>query len=195
VTGGGAGMWATFMLPMTVTALTVLVAQIEHGPKGWSSLLAAPVARWRIFLAKAAVVLGLTAAMTLLLFALVHIAGSAAEAIKPGRQLLGAPEPADTAEILAKMYVAGVLLVVVQLWAALRFRSFVPPLVLGIGGTFVAAMAYGSRWGVVFPWLLPVNAALATDAQRNALSLDLGLYGGLAALALMLVHMSRYEAP
>jgi ABC-2 type transport system permease protein len=194
-TGGGAGMWATFMLPMTVTALTVLVAQIEHGPKGWNSVLAAPVARWRTFLAKALVVLGLVGAMSVLLWALVHVAGYAVEQVKGDAHLTGKPAPEEMAETLLRMYAASVFLVVLQLWAALRFRSFVPPLVLGIGGTFVAAIAYGSRYGVYFPWLLPVNAGLATEAWRNEIGLSLGLFGGIAALVAMLIHMSRYEAP
>ena len=194
-TTGGAGMWATFMLPMTVTALTVLVAQIEHGPKGWNFVLAAPVARWRTFLAKAVVVLGLVGAMSVLLWALMHVAGFLVEQVKGDAHLTGKPAPGGMAELLLRMYAAGVFLVVLQLWAALRFRSFVPPLVLGIGGTFVAAMAYGSNYGVYFPWLLPVNAALATEAWRHEMGLNLGLFGGIAALLAMLVHMSRYEAP
>jgi ABC-2 type transport system permease protein len=193
--GGAGGFWATFMLPMTVTALTVLVTQIEHGPKGWNAVLAAPVARWRTFLAKAVVVLGLVGAMTAALWALAHLVGFGVEQIKGDAHVTGAPSPAKLAQMLGKMYAAGVLLVVVQLWTALRFRSFVPPLVLGIGGTFVAAMAYQSEYGVYLPWLLPVNAALATEAWRNTAGLYLGLFGGIAALVAMLIHMSRYEAP
>ena len=29
------GIWAFFMLPMSVTALTALVAQMEHAPRAW----------------------------------------------------------------------------------------------------------------------------------------------------------------
>jgi ABC-2 type transport system permease protein len=42
-----AAMWSYFMLPLTVTALTILIAQLEHGPSTWNHLLALPVARWR----------------------------------------------------------------------------------------------------------------------------------------------------
>ena len=40
------GIWAFFMLPMSVTALTALVAHMEHGPRSWDHLRALPVARW-----------------------------------------------------------------------------------------------------------------------------------------------------
>ena len=31
-----AGIWAYFLLPMTATGLTALLAQMEHGPGTWS---------------------------------------------------------------------------------------------------------------------------------------------------------------
>ena len=33
-----AAIWAFFMLPMSVTALTALVAHTEHGPRAWDHL-------------------------------------------------------------------------------------------------------------------------------------------------------------
>ncbi len=64
----GAGIWAFFMLPMSVTALTALVAHMEHGPKSWDHLRALPVARWKLYAAKAICVLGVVALMSLAVF-------------------------------------------------------------------------------------------------------------------------------
>ena len=50
-------IWAFFMLPMSVTALTALVAHMEHGPKSWDHLRALPLPRWRLYAAKAVCVL------------------------------------------------------------------------------------------------------------------------------------------
>jgi ABC-2 type transport system permease protein len=91
------------------------------------------------------------------------------------------------------MFAGSLLLIAIQLWAALRFRSFVPPLVIGIGGTFVAVAATASKQGAFFPWLIPTNA-LATDPEQAAMAIDIGFYGGLAAALLMLIDMSRKEA-
>ena len=41
-------IWAFFMLPMSVTALTALVAHMEHGPRAWDHLRALPVPRWQL---------------------------------------------------------------------------------------------------------------------------------------------------
>ena len=185
-------MWSFFMLPMTVTALTVLVAQLEHGPKFWNHLMALPVPRWRIFAAKALVVVLLVAAMTLGLILLIPVAGTVAEALASGTQLRGSYDMAANAKLLATMFAGSLLLIAIQLWAALRFRSFVPPLVIGIGGTFVAVAATGSRQGAFFPWLIPTNA-LATNPARADMAISIGLWGGLALLLLMLVQLSRRE--
>ena len=190
----GSAMWAFFMLPMTVTALTVLIAQIEHGPRAWNALLALPTPRWRIFAAKAAVVLGLVGAMSGALLGLLLLAGAVVEAVKPGDVLTGRPDPLAGARLLGTMFAGALLMIAVQLWAALRFRSFVPPLVLGIGGTFVAVAATAAKQGAYFPWLLAVQA-LAADQVKGQAAIQLGFWGGLAVLAAMLVHMSRYEAP
>ncbi len=192
-TYGGAAMWAFFMLPMTITALTVLIAQIEHGPRGWNHILALPVPRWQIFAAKALTVIVLAAAMSAALAVLLPLAGLLAEEVQPGDQILGTVPWAGTAALLGKMFAGSILLIAVQLWMALRFKSFVPPLVTGIGGTFVAVAATSAKEGAFFPWLIPTNA-LATNPERAAMAIDIGLYGGLLLLGAMVIHMSRAEA-
>lgn len=192
-TFGGSAMWAYFMLPMTVTALTVLIAQVEHGPKAWNHILALPVRRWQIFAAKALTVVALVGAMSASLALLLPLAGLLAEEMQPGDQILGAVPWAGTAKLLGKMFAGSILLIAVQLWLALRFKSFVPPLVTGIAGTFVAVAATSAKEGAFFPWLIPTNA-LATNPARAAMAIDLGLYGGLLLLAVMVIHMSRVEA-
>ncbi|HEY0052085.1 MAG TPA: ABC transporter permease [Caulobacteraceae bacterium] len=189
----GTALWAYFMLPMTVTALTVLMAQMEHGPKAWNHLLATPQPRWRVFAAKLAVLFGLIAAMSLLLLVAQHASGWVVDRLSGGAKLTGAPEPLGMAWVLARMFAGALMMGVLQLWVALRFRSFVPPLVLGIAGTFVAVAATAARQGAVFPWLLPVNA-LASDAARADQAIGLGFFGGLALMVVMLIDLSRREA-
>ncbi|MFL6843498.1 MAG: ABC transporter permease [Allosphingosinicella sp.] len=185
-------IWSFFMLPMAVTALTILVAQLEHGPKFWNHLFALPVRRPSFFVAKIATVVLLVAGMTALLFLLAPALGWLSDFATPERELTGALALADFAATLGKMLAGAFLLIALQLWAALRFRSFVPPLVLGIGGTFVAVVATGSEYGPYFPWLIATNA-LAADPARAQLALGVGLVGGLVVTAAMLVDLSRRE--
>ena len=76
-------IWAFFMLPMSVTALTALVAHAEHGPRSWDHLRALPLPRWHLYAAKAVCVLGVVAAMSLWLAILTLLAVDLVGTIKP----------------------------------------------------------------------------------------------------------------
>ena len=185
-------IWAFFMLPMSVTALTALVAHMEHGPRSWDHLRALPIPRWRLYAAKAVAVLAVIAGMTVLTVALAVGAAGLATLIDPALAPTGGVDPLAFAGLALRIYGAGLLMVVIQLWIALRFASFVPGLAFGIGGTFFAVIATASRVGVFLPWQMPVNM-LATEAWRWQTALSIGMIGGLVALAAMLVHLSRRE--
>ena len=187
-----AGTWAIFMLPMSVTALTALVAHMEHGPRSWDHLRALPLPRWRLYAAKAVCVLAVVALMSAAVLAMTWGAVTLAAAIKPQLQPTGAFELATYAGTMGKMYLAAVLMIAVQLWVALRFASFVPALAVGIGGTFFSVVATSAKQGVFFPWQMPVNM-LATEAWRVQTALGLGLGLGAIGLVAALVHLSRRE--
>lgn len=186
---GTAAMWAYFMLPMTITALTLLMAQMEHAPKAWNHLFALPIARWRLFAAKLLTCCGLVAAMSLALLPLLVASGLAARWAQPSIGLTGLPDIGQALALLGRMAACALLMLVLQLWVALRFASFVPPLVLGIGGTFVAVAATSARQGIYFPWLLPVSA-LSTD-DHAAFAWQLGFFGGLVLALAMLWDLGR----
>jgi len=189
---GASGIWAFFMLPMSVTALTALVAHMEHGPKSWDHLRALPLPRWKLYAAKAICVLAVVAAMSVLTLLMVRGAVSLAVALKPQLQPTGDFALATYARTMGMMFLAALLLIALQLWTALRFASFVPGLVLGIGGTFFAVVATSARAGVFLPWQMPVNM-LASEAWRVNTALGLGAGLGVVALVLMVVHLSRRE--
>ena len=189
---GSAAIWAFFMLPMSVTALTALVAHTEHGPRAWDHLRALPLPRWHLYAAKATCVLGLVAAMSLLLAVFATLAVHAAGWLKPAVMPTDVPDIAGYLLLLARIFLAAWLLVAVQLWIALRHASFVPALAVGIGGTFFAVVATSAKAGVFLPWQIPVNQ-LAADPARAQLTLALGCIGGCAVFAAMLWQLSRRE--
>ena len=188
-----AAIWAFFMLPMAVTALTALVAHAEHGPGTWDHLRALPRPRWHLYAAKALCVLGLVAAMSVLLAVLATLAVEAAGRLKPAIAATGTPDFAAYAVLLGRIFLAAWLLVAVQLWVALRYASFVPALAVGIGGTFFAVVATSARAGALMPWQIPVNQ-LAADPARADLTLALGSIGGCIAFLAMLLHLGRRDA-
>ena len=189
-----AAIWAFFMLPMSVTALTALVAHTEHGPRTWDHLRALPLPRWHLYAAKALCVLGVVAAMSVLLALLTLLAATGAGWLKPAVAATGAMDIAGYLTLLGRIFLAAWLLVAVQLWIALRYASFVPALAVGIGGTFFAVVATSAKIGVVLPWQIPVNQ-LASDPARAQLALALGAIGGCIAFAAMLRHLGQREVP
>ncbi|MGY6661323.1 MAG: ABC transporter permease [Glycocaulis sp.] len=189
---GTTAIWAQFMLPMSMTAITVLAAQAEHGPRSWDYLRALPLPRWRLYASKAVMVMGLGAAMTALVALAVPGAAMLAGLAKPAIAASGGGDIAAYAASLGKMLAASTLLVAIQLWVALRFASFAPALATGIAGTFFALTAWNAQNGIYFPWLMPINT-LADEPGRAGLALALGGAGGVAVFAAMTAHLSVRE--
>lgn len=189
-----AGIWAFFMFPMSVTALAALVAHMEHSPRSWDHLRALPLPRWRLYAAKVVCVLLVVALMSAAVVGLSWAGISLAGLIKPELAASGAFDLAAYARLMSQIFLAGLLMIAIQLWTAVRFASFVPGLVLGIGGTFFAVVATSAKQGVFLPWQMPVNM-LATEAWRVSTALGLGAGLGVVALVLMTLHLSRREVP
>jgi hypothetical protein len=189
---GAAAIWAFFMLPMSVTALTALLAQTEHSVRSWDYLRALPLPRWHLYAAKVVSVLAVVAAMSLALAALTLLAIYGASWIKPAIAPTGSADIAGFLWLLTRIYLAAWLLIAIQLWIALRYASFVPALATGIGGTFFAVVATSAQIGQILPWQIPVNQ-LAADPARAQMALAIGLFGGALMLALMLWQLGRRE--
>ena len=187
-----AAIWAFFMLPMSATALTALVAHMEHGPKSWDHLRALPLPRWRLYAAKAVCVLAVVALMSAAVLAMTWGAVTLAGAIKPQVAPSGAFALTAHATLFGKIYLAALLMIAIQLWVALRYASFVPALAVGIGGTFFSVVATSAKQGVFFPWQMPVNM-LATEPWRVNTALGLGFGLGVVALIAALWRLSRRE--
>lgn len=190
--GSATGIWAFFMLPMSVTALTALVAHMEHGPKSWDHLRGLPLPRWKIYAAKAVCVLAVVAMMSAATLGLTILAVKLAVMIKPVVAPTGAMELVRWIKVMGMMFGAALLMVAIQLWTALRYASFVPGLVVGISGTFFAVVATSARQGVFLPWQMPVNM-LASEPWRVTTALGLGGGVGLLALIVLTIHLSRRE--
>lgn len=189
---GAAGGWAVFLLPMSATALTAVMAQMEHAPRAWDHLRSLPVPRWRLYAAKAFWVVVLVVAMTGLNLLLAWVSACAAGALRPRMAPTGTLDVAKALLLNTRIVAASMLLIAIQLWTALRYATFAPAMVLGIGGTFFAVMATRAKAGVLFPWLMPFNT-FAPDAWRVQTALALGGGLGLVALAAAVAHLARRE--
>ncbi|MFN7109947.1 MAG: ABC transporter, partial [Brevundimonas sp.] len=153
---------------------------------------ALPVPRWTFYASKAICVIGLVLVMSAAVLGMTVGAVVLGGMVKPEVAAVGRLDLADYAWTLIRIAVAAVLMIAIQFWTAIRFASFVPGLVLGIGGTFFAVVATSAKQGVFMPWQMPVNI-LATEAWRVQTALTLGGGLGLVVLAAAVIHLARRE--
>lgn len=188
----GAAVWSYLLLPLTATALTALLAQIEHGPKAWSYTLTQPYPKWMVFASKALIAGILMAAVSALLWAAILSGGIIAGEIAPDHALSGALPAGLLAGILSRMWVAGLLVLAIQFAFATGFANFAVPIVVGIAGTFAAVVATSAKAGIYFPWLLATNI-LAQDPERAQQAFLTGGGTGIALFALTCLWLARRD--
>lgn len=188
----GLAMWSFFMLPMSVTAVTTLLAQLEHGSRMWNHLLTLPSRRATLFATKALVAGLLLLAMQLIVYAGLYAVGYAVGGVLPERAPVGDRQFDDMAIGMAAMALGAIPMLLLQLWVALRWRSFVVPLVVGILGTFFALVITASGVSVYIPWLLQIYATM-WPKPAGVIGVHAGLAGGALILAAMLWDLGRRE--
>lgn len=188
----GLAMWSFFMLPMSVTALTILLAQLEHGSRMWNHLLVLPVRRSGLFVAKAIVAIALLLAMQLLVYTGLYAAGFAVGELVPAHRLSGDRQFDEMAVGMLAMAIGALPMLLLQLWAAIRFRSFVIPLVIGIIGTFFALVITASGTNIYIPWLLQIYATM-WPKPSGVIGVTAGIAGGAVVLAAMLADLGRRQ--
>jgi ABC-2 type transport system permease protein len=158
----------------------------------WNHLLTLPVSRAKVFGAKILAVAGLVLLMTVVLYVALYAVVAACIAIIPGAEATGAPQFADTFASLLLMDGAAFTMVIVQLWIALRVRSFALPLVVGIVGTFFALCIQSARTPIFLPWVAPAYAFTIVRPESFAV-VAFGYLGGLALTPVMLWRLSRLQ--
>jgi len=190
-------VWAILMMPLYITLETALMAGLDHSEHQWKSLLARPVPRWTLYVAKLIFVVAMTALSTLLLvcgiltdgFVLSHVQSAV---------VFGSPVPwvaifRDGAEVAGLAFLA----LTIQHWVSLRWRSYSVSIGIGIvalvtGFFVVAAGQQGGGWEQYFPWALPM-LVLARQPHHIEAALVISGALGLAAAAAGCIDFCRRE--
>lgn len=151
--------YGLLFLPLMTGVLAGTICRYEHQEGGWKQLLALPVTRERVFLAKYMLLLAVMAGMQLLYVAAVYGAGL----------MQGATEPFPF-ELLAKIalggWVAAFPLIALQLWVSIMWKSFAAPFVINVIFTLPAVMIVNSeKFGPYYPWTQPFLMMYAGNRQ------------------------------
>lgn len=189
------GLWCLLMLPLFVTLETALLAGLEHGGNQWKHLLALPLPRSAHYLGKLGTAMVMVLCAYLILLALVPVAGWVLTYTAPTWGIAGAPVLAPLAWPIAGSFVACLLMTSLQMWIALRWRSFTVVVSIGFVAT-VAGFLIGrsDTYGKFFPWSLPLQA-FGEHGHNPAIAVSLGVAGGVVVGALGLFDFLRRDSP
>ncbi len=187
------GLWAFLMLPLFVTLEAALLAGLEHADRQWKHLLALPLPRGAHYLAKLAALAALVGLAFLALVALVPLGGYALMLLKPEFGIGGAPPWTLLLRSVALCYLASLLVVALQLWVSVRWRSFTIAVSVGMSATVMGFLiGQSERYGHWYPWSMPMQV-LAGKGQWIEFVLVASLAGGLLVALLALADFRRRE--
>ena len=190
-------LWAFLLLPLYVTLQTALVAGVDHAENQWKSLLARPVPRWTVYVAKLIVATAMLLASTLLLACGILLDGAVLPHLTP--EVFFRPPVPYTAIVMesADMAVLMFAALTIQHWVSLRWRPFSIAIGTGIVATvtgFFATVAgrQTGGWPQYFPWSLPM---LVMSRQQRDLDgiLFVTVIVGIALAAAGCADFSRRE--
>src|SRR5579859_2264139 len=200
-------LWCLVGLAPFIALETALLAGLEHRENTWKHLYALPIRRWTIYMPKILVAFALVCVSSLVLAVGTALEGEVLISIRPDLGL--APHiPWGLILLRSFSFVPAVLLVLaLQTWVAIRWRSFTVAIGLGIGATVIGIMLlrslkniestpYGPVLASLFPWSLPyvVIARQATSELRDT-ALIAGVVGGLLVAVLGCWEVVRRDAP
>jgi hypothetical protein len=180
-------MWALLAMPLYITLQTALVAGLDHTDNQWKSLLARPVPRWTLYVAKLVVVMAMAAASAMVLLCGIFMDGAILRRVRPGLHF-GFPAPwgemfAEAAQVAMLAFLA----LTIQHWVSLRWRSFSVAVGIGIAATILGGFAFGTSqqfvgWLRYFPWALPM-LPLGRQAHPVGMAILISTAAGLVVVA------------
>lgn len=153
--------WLLMVTPLYAALLLALLASVDHNAGTWKLLLAQPVSRAPLYLAKLAIGLFLVAWSEVVLAAACLGGGFLLLRLRPelGNYSPGIDVP-HFLLMLSLAYVAGLLMIAIHMWLSMRSASFV--LSLGVAIFAETANVLGMHEESLqkcWPWLFSFDAA------------------------------------
>ena len=160
---------ALMILPLAVMMTVSLITQIEDRNNAWKQVHAAPLPLAAVFFAKLAVMLVLLAQLICLLTVAIYLVGALPAAILPGvdRPAAAFPLAAFVARDLV-FFVDLLPIVAIQYLLALRFRTFVAPLAIGMAAWILSVGTISWKYNYVIPYSYAGLDYLIVEYHRRA---------------------------
>jgi hypothetical protein len=133
-------LWLFVLFPLFVTLEAALLAGVEHRENNWKHIFALPIPRWTIYMAKLMVGFGLVVVSSVVLAVGTVVQGAIIAMFRPDLGL-SLPIPWDLVFLRNFGFLpAALFMLAIQIWVAIRWRSFTVPMVVGIVGTMLSIM-------------------------------------------------------
>lgn len=143
--------YALLLLPLISGVLATLICRYEHQAGGWKQLLALPVTRGQVFVAKYIVLTLLILIIQLLYLCAIFAVGS----------IRGFSDPFPLGIVWKSIlggWVATLPLVAFQLWMSILFSSFAAPFAINVIFTLPSILAINSEhFGPYYLWAQPFS--------------------------------------
>lgn len=186
-------LWTILMLPLFVTLEAALLAGLEHGNQQWKHLFALPLPRGAHYLAKSVALVALVALAMALLCLLVPLGGWLLGLLQPRFGIAGPPPWGFIATHAGQAFCAALLMVALQGWIALRWRSFTVAVAAGMTATVMGYLVGQSeRFGHLYPWSMALQT-MASEPKHLGLVMAAGIGGGLLVTALAAWGFARRD--
>lgn len=190
--GGVLGLWCFLMLPLYITLQAALLANVEHANRQWKHLLALPLPRHHHFLAKGWALALLSCASAAVLYLAILVAGQVLPLLRPSLGFQDAVPWEPLFGAIVAVTAASALMAVLQLFIALRARSFT--LAVGVGmAASVSGFLVGQshRYGPLYPWTMPLHTT-TQDGQYQWTLAVAGLASAILLGGLLAAWLGRY---
>ncbi len=154
-------LWVIFALPLLVSVLAALLADLDHRAKAWKQLFALPFPRSTVFASKWLVLAGITLLSTLVFGAANLAGGILVHLLRPE---LGLGLPIPVLEAFIKPLIAWLLalfMISIHLWISLWWPSFLVSVTVGFAASISNIFLINSKLyehSFVSPWAMPIQA-------------------------------------
>jgi hypothetical protein len=149
-------LWALIMLPVALSLLAALNANVEFCNNQWKHIYSLPIPTWKIMSVKWVINIALSAIAHFLHFALMITAGFILVTIN-GHSFAGAVDYVYLFQHIFIIFLGSIMIVTIQTILALIFDNFLLVMSLGTGLMISNYFIAQSRFGYLSPWAHPMR--------------------------------------
>ncbi len=157
VVNNSLNLWALIMLPMAMTLMTALNANVEYRNNQWKHIFVQPVSTWRVMMAKWMMNISMAALSHLIYFVLILFVGFFLCTIN-GQSFAGSLDYGLLFQRMSLVFLGSLLLITIHSLTALSLDNFLTVMAFGtimmISNYFVGQ---SEKYGVLSPWAHPMR--------------------------------------